>query len=35
MLVSPASIHRVAVVDQGTSLRTFNEIAHLDGITES
>ena len=34
MFVSPASIHRIAVVEYGTSLRTFNEIAHLDGITE-
>lgn len=34
MLVSPASIHRVAVVEHGTSLRTFNEIAHLDGLVD-
>jgi broad specificity phosphatase PhoE len=34
MLVSPASIHRVAVVEGGTSLRTFNEIAHLGGLAE-
>ncbi|MEI7592160.1 MAG: histidine phosphatase family protein [Actinomycetes bacterium] len=34
MFVAPASIHRVAVLTTGTSLRTFNEIAHLQTISD-
>ena len=34
MRVSPASISRVAVTDQGPSLHTFNEVAHLTDLRE-
>ena len=34
MFVSPASITRIGIAETGPSLRTFNEVAHLDTVLE-